>query len=187
MKPGTRRVAALLRGVNLGKRQLKSADLKRVAEACGFAEVRTLLTSGNVVFASERAGAEIERALEEALAAEGLVTDVIVRDLTQLEAAIAANPFPAAAADHPSHLLVTFHRDPVPADLTQRVAAIHDGPERLAAIGRELFTDFGGRTGMAQSKLLAAFRKVKAPTIATGRNWNTVTKLAAMLAGHTTG
>lgn len=177
-----RRVAALLRGVNLGKRKLLSEDLAAVTRGAGYADVRTFLASGNVVFASDRASAEIERALEAALLAHGLVTDVLVRDAAELTAVIAANPFVDEAADHPSHMLVTFHRDPFPAELIAAAAGLNTGPERMIAIGRELFTDYVGRETMRESKLLQVMKKAKFPTVATARNWNTVTKLAEMVA-----
>ena len=44
------RYAAFLRGVNLGKRTVKSAELKAAFEALGFENVKTLLASGNVLF-----------------------------------------------------------------------------------------------------------------------------------------
>ena len=47
---GSMRVAALLRGVNLGKRQVKMADLRAAVEALGHTDVATYLQSGNVVF-----------------------------------------------------------------------------------------------------------------------------------------
>ena len=176
------RFAALLRGVNLGGRTLLMADLKRIAAQQGFVDPHTLLASGNLVFASDLAPDAIERRLEEALAAHGLVTDVIVRDHAGLAAAIAANPFSAEAADHPSHLLVSFHRDPFPAAALSRAAALHDGPERMTAVGRELFIDHVGREEMCASKLLSVMKKAKFPTVATARNWNTVVKLAGATA-----
>lgn len=174
-----KRWAALLRGVNLGGRKLLSADLKAVTDSLGYQRVETLLTSGNVVFTSDDAAPEIERKLEAALLAQGLKTDVMVRDLPELLAVIAANPFPEAAADHPSHVLVSFHRDPFPAEALER---LEPGPERLHAIGRELYSDYLSQQGMRDSRLLQTMKKAKFPTVATGRNWNTVTKLAAMLA-----
>ena len=175
-----KRWAALLRGVNLGGRKLLSADLKALAEALGYARVETLLASGNVVFDSADAAAQIVEKLEAALLAHGLKTDIMVRDLAEMRAVIAANPYPQAAADHPSHMLVTFHRDPFPAD---SLARLEPGPERLHAIGRELYADYISQQGMRDSKLLQTMGKAKFPKIATARNWNTVNKLAEMLAG----
>jgi uncharacterized protein (DUF1697 family) len=175
------RWAALLRGVNLGGRKLLMTDLKAIAEGLGFARVETLLASGNVAFDATQPGPEIEKMLEAALEKHGLKTDVMVRDLADLRAVIDANPHGQAALDHPSHMLVTFHRDPFPSDRIARLAEVHDGPERLHAIGRELYTDFIGKQEMRDSKLLQGMSKAKFPRIATARNWNTVTKLASML------
>ncbi|MGI4731105.1 MAG: DUF1697 domain-containing protein [Janthinobacterium lividum] len=177
----TTRWAALLRGVNLGGRKLLMADLTAICTELGYRDPMTLLASGNVVLTTDADPAEVETALEEALARAGLVTDVLVRGSAELEQVIAANPFAEAVEDHPSHVTVTFHRDLFPSKALDRLRAVHDGPERLSAVGRELFIDFGGREGMRESKLVTTMRKAKCPTAATARNWNTVVKLAALL------
>lgn len=176
-----KRWAGLLQGINVGGRKLPMAELKALVEALGYGEVRTLLASGNVVFAAEGGAAAIEKALEAALEAHGLKTDVLVRDHAELAAILAANPFPDAAEAHPNHLLVHFHRDPVPGEPLARLPELHDGPERLHAIGRELYVDYPEDVG--HSKLPQAMARAKFPKRATARNWNTVNKLAAMLAG----
>jgi uncharacterized protein (DUF1697 family) len=58
------------------------------------------------------------------------------------------------------------------------VAAIYDGPERLHAIGRELYVDYPDDIG--HSKLPQAMAKVKFPKAATARNWNTLVKLVEL-------
>jgi uncharacterized protein (DUF1697 family) len=175
----TRR-AALLRGVNLGGRKLLMSDLAKICADLGFQDPLTLLASGNVVFSAGGTAADIEAALEAALARFGLDTDVMVRDVGELHRIVSVNPFAEAVLDHPSHVTVTFHRDFFPPEALERLRAVHDGPERLCAVGRELFVDFGGREQMRESKLLTSMRKARFPTVATARNWNTVTKLAAM-------
>ena len=46
--------AALLKGVNVGgNRKLPMAELKLFLEGLGFADVKTLLASGNVVFTAK--------------------------------------------------------------------------------------------------------------------------------------
>lgn len=175
------RWAALLKGINIGGKRIPMTELKALVEKLGHDDVKTLLASGNVVFAArETDGAALEKALEEALAAWGLKTDVVVRNLAELDAVIAANPFPDGAKDHPSHLMVAFHRDPVPDGLIGKIPGIYDGPERLEAIDRELYIDFPVDVG--NSKLLPAMAKLKFPKIATMRNWNTVSKLRDLLA-----
>lgn len=174
--------AALLRGVNLGGRKLLMTDLAAICTALGYGSPRTLLASGNVVFDSDAPAAQIERELEAALAAHGLATDVLVRDHAELVAVAAGDPWPDATADHPSHVLVTFHRDAFPPEALDRLVAAHTGPERFRVAGRELYTDFRSQQGMRDSTLVGAMRKARFPTVATARNWNTVTKLAALTA-----
>jgi len=175
------RWAALLKGINIGGKKIPMTELKALVEKMGHGEVRTLLASGNVVFtATETDGAKLEKALEEALAGWGLKTEVLLRNRADLDAVIAANPFPDAATEHPNHLLVSFHRDPVPDGLIGKLPEIYDGPERLKAIGRELYIDYPDDVG--HSKLGPAMAKLKFPKLATMRNWNTVGKLRDLLA-----
>ena len=156
------------------------ADLRAWLERIGCRDVTTLLASGNAVVTTSRTdGAALEGWLESEAKAIGLVTDFLVRDADGLRAVIAANPFPDAARAHPNHLVVTFHRAPVPGALVEAVAAEYAGPERLAVVGRELFVDYPD--GIGDSKLAPALGRAKFPKLATARNWNTVTKLAALL------
>lgn len=173
--------AALLRGINLGKRQLKSAELKAVVESLGFTGVKTILASGNVVFEAGDAQPEaLERKLHDALAAQtGLRSEVFVRNRADLERIVAANPFPDEARERPSYLVVSFHREPVDTAAIARLAQSYDGPERMVAIGRELFTDFP--EGQGRSNLIPAMARAKLSQGNTGRNWNTVLKLLAAL------
>jgi uncharacterized protein (DUF1697 family) len=78
------------------------------------------------------------------------------------------NPFPAAA---PRQVLVLFLDEAPPSDALETVVA--PGQERLALRGREIFIHFP--EGMGPSKLKVPFQKV-----GTGRNLNTVRKLADM-------
>jgi uncharacterized protein (DUF1697 family) len=55
---------ALLRAINVGGRWLAMAELRTTFAKLGFPDAKTLLQSGNVVFASEkRSTAELERLL----------------------------------------------------------------------------------------------------------------------------
>ena len=177
-----KRWAALLKGVNVGgNRKLPMAELRSFIEGLGFADVKTLLASGNVVFScDETDAAKLEERLEKAAAEQiGLTTDFLLRDADDLDAIIAGNPFEDAAKDHPNHLLVVFHRDPFPDGLIARIPEFDDGPERLHAVGRELYIDYPNDIG--HSTLHKAMAKLKFPKLATARNWNTIGKLRAML------
>ncbi|MFA5963827.1 MAG: DUF1697 domain-containing protein [Sphingomonas sp.] len=175
------RWAALLKGVNVGgNRKLPMADLRAFLAGLGFTDVKTLLASGNAVFdADETDGAALESQLERAAKTQlGLDTAWLLRSHADLVAIVAANPFADAAAAHPNHLLVHFHRDPVPVALLD--ALVHDGPERLSALGRELFVDYPDDVG--HSKLPQAMARAKFPKLATARNWNSLLKLVELTA-----
>ena len=174
------RWAALLKGINAG-RKLAMADLRAFLADQGMGDVKTLLASGNAVFdAAERDAAKLETKLAAAAKkALSLDTDWFLRSHADLTAIAAANPFPDAAEAHPNHLQIFFHRGPVDPALIDAVAAIYDGPERIHAIGRELYVDYPDDIG--HSKLPQAMTKAKFPKAATARNWNTVLKLIAML------
>jgi len=168
------RYAALLGAINAG-RKLPMADLRAFLEEQGFGEVRTLLASGNAVFdADETDGDALAARLRPALAAAtGCDTLWVLRTHDELAAVVAADPFPDAAAARPNLLLVVFHAAEVPPACM--AAFDHDGPERLHAIGRELFIDYVENVG--RSKLPTAMRRAKFPREGTARNWNTVVKL----------
>ena len=170
----------MLRGINLGKRQLKSAELKAVVEGLGFTDVKTILASGNVVLEAGEAKPEaLERDLHAALEkSTGLKSEVFVRNRAELQKLVEANPFPDEARERPSFLVLAFHRDPVDKAAIARLAESYAGPERMVAIGRELFTDFPD--GQGRSNLIPAMQKAKLSQ-GTARNWNTVQKLLAAL------
>ena len=175
------RWAALLRGINAGVK-LPMADWRAFLNDQGMGDVKTLLASGNAVFiADEDDGVALETRLSAAMeAALGVNTGWFLRSHPELAAIVAANPFPEATAAHPNHVQVHFAREDIDPALVARVAEIYDGPERLHAIGRELYVDYPDDIG--HSKLPAAMRKLKLAADSTGRNWNTVTKLAELTA-----
>ncbi|MFZ5668017.1 MAG: DUF1697 domain-containing protein [Pseudomonadota bacterium] len=170
---------ALLRGVNVGgNRMVAMADLKAMLEACGFTEVKTVLQSGNVIFRSETLkGPELEAFLDaETLRRLGLASRYIVRDAGKWRAIVAANPFTGDARDTPSRVLVTVGRAPFTKDALDAVRAALLPHEKLEADGRTLYAVFG--EGMGQSKAAEVLNRAAARVVATGRNWNTVLKLA---------
>lgn len=171
------RWAAMLRGINLGKRQLKSAELKAVVESLGFTDVKTLLASGNVVFtADDKDAAALERKLHHALfEATGLKSEIFVRSPEEMDAIVAADPFPEATSARPSFVVVVFHRASVDQAAVARLAQSYDGPERMHPIGRELHIDFPD--GQGRSNLSPAMAKAKLDPVNTARNWNTVLKI----------
>lgn len=118
---------ALLRAVNVGGTgMLPMAALKAICEDLGFADVKTYIQSGNVLFRSDLTDPEIQRKLETALAERmGKAPGVLLRSRRDLEAVSAKAPFPDA---RPNFLLVTFLPEPPPADALDKLVA-PDGEE----------------------------------------------------------
>ena len=166
------RQVALLRGVNLGKRQVIMSELRALCEGAGFTDVQTLLASGNLVLGAKETGAKLEAKLEKLILDEmELKTDVFVRTGAELDAIIAANPFKAFAKKQPNFLVTVFMRE-------RASAAEMKAMEDTALLGEDvkqgrgcLYIKFP--KGQGPSKL-------KTPKLGTARNWNTLTKLAAM-------
>jgi uncharacterized protein (DUF1697 family) len=159
---------ALLRAVNLAaKNMVAMADLRAMVEGLGFQKAQTLLQSGNLVFDSKPSGARLEGLLEATAKKRlGLETDFFVRTAKEWQALIAANPFPAEARSDPSHLVLDALRQAI------------KGRERVEAEGRQAYAVYPD--GIGRSKLTMALIERHLGTSGTGRNWNTVLKLAAL-------
>lgn len=172
---------ALLRAVNVGGRKVLKDDLLGLAKDLGFDEAKTLLASGNLVlWGGSEGGAALEKRLEDGLEKRmGLRTDFMVRSPAELKAIIDGNPYPGAAADHPSHLIVNFLKAPIPDEDVAILRAAITGPETFEARGRELYVDFP--ISIADSVLDRDWKKTKRFPLGTTRNWNTVLKLAEMV------
>ena len=110
---------------------------------------------------------DVAALIDAALERMGFATDVMMRNAETLARTIAANPFPDVAAARPAQLHVVFHRDPVPAEPVEALPGIHTGPERIRAVGRELFIDYP--EGAGESLLPRAMAKLRFPKVEIGR------------------
>ena len=177
-----KRVAALMRAVNVGgKGSLPMAEVREMLAEAGFDRPETLLASGNAIIGSDLRPDEVERRFEAGIETRfGFKTDVLVRDVDQLEAVMAANPFPDFAKERPSAFIVYFLRGEPDGDLADLKPfcvfgeAVAVGPGCLYLCYPE---------GSGTSKLSGATIERKLKVRGTGRNWNTVGKLAAKLGG----
>lgn len=170
------RHVAFLRGVNLGKRQVKSADLLAAFTAMGFAEVRTLLASGNVLFDADTLDArEIETALEQQF---GFEVGTVLRTREQLQELVALDPFGGRTEDDNTKLYVTFVDDrnarslPMPCGVDGDFEVVHLTDSEVFIVAHRLPT---GRFGAGMDMIWKHFGKKR---LWTSRNWNTVLKAA---------
>jgi len=85
---------ALIRAVNVAGRQLKMADLRRIAEELKLGSPRTYIASGNLVFTSNKSESALKSALEKALGKHwGVTVNVLIRTAGEMAEVVKANPF----------------------------------------------------------------------------------------------
>ena len=163
---------ALLRAVNVGGTgKLAMSDLNAICLDAGFSNVNTYIASGNVVFQARMSAKEAKTALEERLGRHvGKPVGVAIRTADELAAILDSNPF---KKDPPSTTIAIFLDAPPPGDALQHARGRHREEMRLGA--REIFVRYVD--GIGRSKLT-----IPAARNSTGRNMNTVAKLAAMAA-----
>jgi len=188
MTPGALHVA-LLRGINVGgKNKLAMADLVALFEAAGAADVQTYIQSGNIIFrarAARAAGAadtkRIVPLVTAAIGAKfGFQVPVVTRSAAEFANVLAANPFLKRGVDPKALHVIFLAGQPSP----ERAAALdpkRSPGDRFAVRGREIYLHLPN--GVAGSKLTNDYLDRTLATISTGRNWNTVQKIAALLGG----
>ena len=174
---------ALLRGVNVGgNKKVSMSDLRTMIADLRFADARTLLQSGNLVFRADarKTTDQLERLLEsETPERLGLSADFMVRTPEDWSAVVAGNPFEEEARRDPGHLLVLFMKDaPGPSKVKALQSAIV-GREVVQAKGRHAY--FVYPDGVGRSRLTHALIEKTLGVRGTARNWNTVMKLGALV------
>ncbi|MER9555301.1 DUF1697 domain-containing protein [Mesorhizobium sp. M0323] len=173
---------ALLYSIVLGEgRRVVMSDLKAMAEGLGLNNPRTLVATGNLVFdAQETELAALEQRLEVTFAKTfGRHVDIIVRRADGWLRMAASNPFPAESAEAADQVAVRVMRAPVPAETAAALEAYAGKDEKLRIVGGDIWIVFSRET--PSSRLLAAVSH-KRLGIGTSRNWNTVRRLAEMVA-----
>jgi uncharacterized protein (DUF1697 family) len=163
---------ALLRGVNVNGITIKSADLRQLFESLGFADVRTVLASGNVVFTADGTLPDLKARIEQGLRDRfGYDAWIVLVPHESLAGILDAYPF---EPDSDTHAYVVFGSDQTVLD--GLAADVPDGPDRVARgdgvvywacpKGSSTDTPFAKRAGSSSLKRTT-----------TTRNANTLRKL----------
>ncbi|MDB5238974.1 MAG: hypothetical protein JWO00_309 [Candidatus Parcubacteria bacterium] len=105
--------AAFIRGIMPTNPNHANAKLRAVFEGLGFTNVRTVITSGNILFESDsKSVAALESKIEKALSAElGITGAAHVRSKQDLEALIKKDPFKGKSHSRETYLIVTFMKE----------------------------------------------------------------------------
>lgn len=172
---------ALLRGINVGRaKRVAMADLRKLLADLGFAQVRTLLNSGNVVYdAGAVAPAEAAARIEEALVLKlGVAARVTVLSASQFAELIEQNTL-APAADASRLLTLVLNN---PAD-GRRLAPLLLQPWQPEALALGQWAAYAWcPDGVLASKVVAALGVLLGDGV-TSRNWATMQKIQALLNG----
>lgn len=171
------RYVALLGSVNVGGNRLKMAELVAALESEGFANVATVVASGNVLFEHARAsdaklGEEIAGIVKQRF---GFDSFVAVRTATEVQSAIEDNPFHGDGQDKFVH---TIFLDGQPAqERFDALLAEHKakGGERLALGPRALYLDYVHGVGV--SSLTGAFLQRRLGVRGTARNMTSLKRI----------
>ncbi|MGH7663253.1 MAG: DUF1697 domain-containing protein [Gemmatimonadaceae bacterium] len=167
------RYAAFLRGVSPINAQMP--ELKKCFEAAGFTDVKTVLSSGNVVFSARAVPAtSLERKAETAMRKRlGRTFFTIVRPLAALRALLASDPYGAFRLSPGSKRVVTFLRKSPGSKVSLPMEV--DGVRVLYVEGGEVFSAYvpSPRGPVFMTLIEKTFGKE-----VTTRTWDTVRKVA---------
>ena len=169
---------ALFRGINIGgNNPLPMRELIGILERLGCKDIRTYIQSGNAVF---RTGNGPAKKLAEAISsriekAHGFKPKVLLLSAAALTKAIANNPF-STADGRALHFMFLAARPKQP-DLAG-LMAIKSKTEQFRLVANVFY--LYAPDGVGRSKLVAKVESALGVPV-TGRNWNTINKLMAMV------
>ena len=167
------RYAAFLRGVM--PTNAKMTELKASFEAAGFGDVRTVLSSGNVVFDARAASAAaLERRAEAAMKERlGRSFLTIVRPLDALRSLVADDPYRGFRLPPGAKRIVTFLRRAADPRIALPIEV--DGARILCVRGGEAF---GAYVRTPRGPVFMALIQETFGEQVTTRTWDTVRKVA---------
>lgn len=176
------RYVALLRGINVGGKNLIRMPALQACLSERFDDVTTYIQSGNVVFSAGRSSqttltAEIESMLRSSFAHYD--ASVVLRSASQMRSVIEDAP-PGFGGDPERYRYeVVFLKSPLTATIAMRDVPVREGVD-FAAAGRGVLYHrrLTSRATQSQLSRVVAMPMYQHMTI---RNWNTTTKLAALV------
>lgn len=169
---------AFLRGINVGgKNKIRMETLREVfANALGFANVKTYINSGNVIFettktSDKKLAEQIEKAIEKEFA---LKIKVMVRSVSEIEEIVKNNPFDGQF-ENDKDLHVFFLDEAMPEEKRDLLLSNNCENEMYFVRNREIFCLL--RVGVLESLMGKDYIGKKLKVSATARNWRTVNKI----------
>ena len=173
---------ALLRGINVGGNNIiKMADLKACLEKLGLTEVTTFIQSGNVVFGStEKSQSTLTEKIEKALAKQfNYKAQVMLVSHAQLKSIVKGIPKGFGKTPDKFRYNVIFLKQPLSAQTVAKTIALKEGVDQ-AYPGKGVLYFVQLISKASQSKLAKVISTPFYKNI-TIRNWNTTSKLLALM------
>lgn len=168
---------AFLRGINVGGRIIKMADLKICLEKAGLQNVTTLLQSGNVIFESDLSQAELKKIIEVTLTKTfNYPAKVQVLSVEALQKIVMNYPFDAT--DVNQHNYVIFVENNLEKDLIDESYQLAPDEQIKAGQGVVYWRVDKGST--LKSTFAKQLTKAKYKNFNTNRNLKTLQKLLAI-------
>jgi uncharacterized protein (DUF1697 family) len=173
---------ALLRGINVGgKNIIKMTDLKACFESLGFSDVVTYIQSGNVLFKSaEKDKAKLTTKIEKELSARFDYSARLVT-VTHEELRKTVDSAPRGFGGEPDKFRydVIFLKEPLTPKEAMKSVSTKEGVD--AAYAGEHVLYFSRLTSKATQSRLTKIISLPVYQSMTIRNWNTTTKLLALM------
>ena len=173
---------ALLRGINVGGNNIiKMVDLKACFEGMGFAEVFTFIQSGNILFKTTekdrtRLTTKIEGVLSEKFSYKSRIVTVTQKELKKV---VGGAPKGFGKDPDKYRYDVIFLKEPLTPKAAMKNVSTKAGIDN-AYIGRSVLY-FSRLISKASQSHLTKIIKLPMYQNMTIRNWNTTTKLLALM------
>jgi uncharacterized protein (DUF1697 family) len=153
----------------------KMPELKAAFEAAGFADVRTVVASGNVVFSANGRSSEatLQRKAEAAMRKHlGRDFLTIVRPIDALRDMLESNPFEPFRVKSAEKRIVTFLRDHPETDIAMPIS--EHGARILCRNDREIFTAY---VPVPEGAMFMGLIERTFGKAVTTRTWDTIAKV----------
>lgn len=170
--------AVFLRGINVSGRRLAMADLAECVAGAGFADVRTVLATGNVLLSADAPRGQVATRFAAAVSERfGFDAHVFVKTVPEIAELLAACPFDRRDRHDGAalHTYVTFASS---AQTVDAVLAELAGTDRAAGAGDVLFWQTPKGSSL-ENPVAKALGRARVKELSTTRNINTLEKLLA--------
>lgn len=174
---------AFLRGINLGARQMKNAQLVKIFAAAGIKDAEPFIASGNVIFESaSKSEPALTRKIEAAIHdAMGFEARTFLRTLDALAEVGGQQPFKAARHASAKAYVIGFLDTPSTAAEKKTILGFAGPKDEFHVDGREVY--WLSQTLQSESPVFKIPFDKRVGRVSTWRSINTVQRIVAKYGG----